>query len=130
MGRKRRGHTWDETQEARSLLESSVDRLPQEEQRALQQLWGHAWQRGKPECTYNEETFRTETIAKRKASNREAEADHLTSLEEARGETTGAASWGRVVSLIDVKAKAEEGRVDPARMRSVLIRMKSNKDDA
>merc|ERR1712060_501002 len=67
---------------------------------------------------------RKENIEKKKASNKKAEVDEKAAWEAA--EKPGANAWERVADLIDTNARTADEARDTARMRSLLIQLKTN----
>merc|ERR1712039_1110000 len=67
---------------------------------------------------------REEDIEKKAASTRKAE--HMEKESREAAEKPGANAWERVADLIDTNARTADEARDTARMRSLLIQLKSN----
>ncbi len=68
-------------------------------------------------------SMRSEHREKTATSNRDSERELLQAQAEEKATSN---SWAQVVKIIDTQATSEEGKTDAARMRSVLIQLKSN----
>jgi hypothetical protein len=68
-------------------------------------------------------SMRSEHREKTATSNRDSERELIESQAEEKATSN---SWAQVVKIIDTQATSEEGKTDAARMRSVLIQLKSN----